>query len=78
MPIINITVVSAVISGLLLIFSKGVLYGFAVTFGIGTLVSIVASALFTRLFAVLILPLAKNNEAFFVCDTWIKEGFFFI
>lgn len=65
MPIINITVVSAVVSGLLLIFSKGVLYGFAVTFGIGTLVSIVASALFTRLFAMLILPLAKNNEAFF-------------
>ncbi len=73
MPIINTTVVSAVVAGLLLIFSTGALYGFAVTFGIGVLVSIIASTLFTRMFASLILPIAKNKEDFFGGEKSVEE-----
>lgn len=63
-PTISIHVVSAIVALLLFIFTKGVISGFAITFGIGIAVSLIASLVFTRMFNALILPLPKNKEKF--------------
>ena len=63
-PTLNMHFVAGAISILLLIFASGSLYSFAVTLGIGTIVSFICSTVFTRMFTALILPVAKNKEKF--------------
>lgn len=64
LPIVNISIVSAVICGLMLLFVKGTLFSFACTLGIGTLVGLLTNLVFTRMFTSLILPLASDSEKF--------------
>ena len=63
-PTINIHVVSGIIALLLVIFAKGIVKGFAITCGIGIVVSAIATLVFTRMFNSIILPLPKNKEKF--------------
>ena len=64
-PILNVHVISGVVAILLFAFTGGALQCFAITFGIGVVVSFIADAVFTRMFLSLILPLTKNPERFF-------------
>ena len=63
-PTINIHVVSGIIALLLVIFAKGIVKGFAITCGLGIVVSAIATLVFTRMFNSIILPLPKNKEKF--------------
>lgn len=63
-PTISVHVVSGIFAILLLIFAKGILYSFAVTFGIGLAVSLISTLVFTRMFNALIFPLPKDKEKF--------------
>jgi preprotein translocase subunit SecD len=63
-PTINVNVVAGLFGLALLIFAKGAVKGFAITFGIGAVVALVATLVFTRMFNVLIFPLVKNKETF--------------
>ena len=65
LPTINMHVVTGIISLLLFIFTSGMVKSFAITFGIGVVVSLITSLVFTRMFNALILPLVKNQEKFF-------------
>ncbi len=64
MPIVNMFVVSAIVVGSLLIFATGSLQCFAITFGIGVLIGIVASLAFSRMFSWLILSISGYSEKF--------------
>ncbi len=64
LPTVNLHVVSGVLALALLIFAKGALYAFAVTFGVGVVVSFIATTVFTRMFNSLVLPLVKDKEKF--------------
>ncbi len=64
MPIVNLFVVSAVVAGALLIFATGALQCFAITFGIGVIIGIIAALAFSRMFSWLILPIAGYSEKF--------------
>lgn len=63
-PTINLHVVSGVIAILLFAFTKGVINCFAITFGIGVVVSLISTLVFTRMYTALILPLVNNKEKF--------------
>ncbi len=63
-PTINIHVVSGIFALLLFIFAKGVVKGFAITCGVGIVLSAIANLVFTRMFKAVILPLPKNKEKF--------------
>lgn len=63
-PTVNIHVVSGIIALLLLAFTGGVVKCFAITFGIGVVVSMIATLLFTKMYTALILPLVKDKEKF--------------
>lgn len=63
-PTINLHVVSGIIALTLFIFTKGVVNSFAITFGIGIIVSLISSLVFTRMFNAIILPLPKDKERF--------------
>ncbi len=63
-PTINVHVVSGIIALLLVIFTKGILKGFAITCGIGIVVSAISTLVFTRMFNSIILPLPNNKEKF--------------
>ncbi len=63
-PTINVHVVSGIIALLLFIFTKGVVKSFAITCGIGIVVSAISTLVFTRMFNSIILPLPKNKEKF--------------
>ncbi len=63
-PTINIHVVSGIIALLLFIFAKGIVKGFAITCGIGIVLSAIANLVFTRMFNAVILPLPENKEKF--------------
>jgi len=65
LPTINMHVVVGIISLLLFIFTTGLVKSFAITFGIGTIVSVICCLVFTRMFNTLILPLVSNKEKFF-------------
>ncbi len=65
LPTINMHVVVGIISLLLFIFATGLVKSFAITFGIGVIVSLLASLVFTRMFNALIMPLVSNKEKFF-------------
>ena len=63
-PTINVNVVAGLFALALLLFAKGAVKGFAITFGIGAVVALVATLVFTRMFNALIFPLVKNKETF--------------
>jgi protein-export membrane protein SecD len=63
-PILNTNVLAVIIGLLLIAFTDGVIYGFAVTFSIGVAVSFITTVLIARMFTTLILPLLKNAENF--------------
>ncbi len=65
LPTINMHVVVGIVSLLLFIFASGLVKSFAITFGIGVVVSLIASLVFTRMFNALIMPLVSNKEKFF-------------
>lgn len=64
LPTINVSVVSVIISLLLLAFNSADVKLFAITFGIGSVVALIATLLFTRMFVNLFLPLVKDKEKF--------------
>lgn len=63
-PTINVNVVAGIFALALLVFAKGVIKAFAVTFGIGAVVALVSTLVFTRMFNALIFPLVKKKETF--------------
>lgn len=63
-PIVNCGVVSAIVSLALLSFTKGVVNNFAITFGIGVVLSLISTLLFAKMFTRLILDVVKDKEAF--------------
>ena len=63
-PVISAHVVCGFIAIAILSLTSGVINNFAVTFGIGIVVSLIATLVFTRMFTSLIMPLAKNKEKF--------------
>ncbi len=63
-PSIGVSVVAGVFALALLGFAKGAVKAFAVTFGIGAVVAVIATLVFTRMFNALIFPLVKNKETF--------------
>ena len=65
LPTINMHVVVGIVSLLLFIFASGLVKSFAITFGIGVVVSLISSLVFTRMFNALIFPLVSNKEKFF-------------
>ena len=65
LPTINMHVVVGIIGLLLFIFASGLLKSFAITFGIGVVVSLISTLVFTRMFNALIFPLVSNKEKFF-------------
>ncbi len=64
-PTIGVNVVALIFALLLLAFTSGTVYCFAITLGIGVAVSLICSLVFTRMFNVLITPLVKDKEKFF-------------
>lgn len=63
-PTINLHVVAGVVALCLFIFATGVVKGFAITFGIGVIASIISTLAFTRMFNSIILPLVNDKEKF--------------
>lgn len=63
-PTINLHVVSGVVALALFFLANAMLKNFAITFGIGLAVSLVANLLITRIYTSLILPLVKDKEKF--------------
>lgn len=61
---INVNVVAGLFALALLVFAKGAIKGFAITFGMGAVVALIATLVFTRMFNALIFPLVKNKETF--------------
>lgn len=64
LPTINLHVVAGIIVLALFIAAKGVVKSFAITCGIGIIVSFIATLVFTRMFNSLVLPLVKDKEKF--------------
>lgn len=64
LPTVNLHVVSGVIALTLFIFAKGFVKAFAITCGVGIVVSLLACLVFTRMFNSLVLPLVKDKEKF--------------
>ena len=64
LPTINLHVVAGIIVVALFIATKGVVKSFAITCGIGIIVSLIATLVFTRMFNSLVLPLVKDKEKF--------------
>ena len=63
-PTIVLNVVAGIIALLLFAFTQGLIQSFAITFGIGAVLSIVSGLLFTRMFNGLIMPLVSDKEKF--------------
>ncbi|MBQ0099644.1 MAG: hypothetical protein KBS91_03765 [Firmicutes bacterium] len=64
-PVLNIHVVSLIISLLIFALVGGVIKGFAITASIGIIISFISTALLSRLMSIILIPLTKNPEAFF-------------
>ena len=64
-PILNTNVIALVVALLTFAFTGGSLNCFAITLGIGVVVSFISTVLFTRMFISLILPVCRNSEKFF-------------
>lgn len=65
MGVLNTFIVSGIVAILLLIFTIGTVKCFAITFGIGVVLGLLTSLVFSRMFSALILPLTNYNEKFF-------------
>ncbi len=63
-PILNISVVSGIVALVGFFFLKGAVQSFAITFGIGVVISFITNVLLSRMFTEVILPLVKNKEGF--------------
>ncbi len=63
-PVLNAGAVSGIIAILLFAFANGTLKCFAITLGIGVVVGLISTLLFTRMYTSLILPLVTNKEKF--------------
>ncbi len=63
-PVLGINLVAGFVAIVLLAFTTGTVNCFAITLGIGAVISAIASLVFTRLFTALILPLIDNKENF--------------
>ncbi len=63
-PVVNVSVISGIVAMAMLIFTKGAVKCFAITFGIGVVLSLLATLVISRMFISLLLPLAKNKEKF--------------
>lgn len=63
-PILGACVAAAAVGLCLFLLTTGTVKGFAVTFGIGAVVSCVSTMLFARMFASLVLPIAGYGEKF--------------
>ncbi len=61
-PIININVVCAVVAVLLFAFTTGAVNCFAITFGIGSVLGLISSIAFSRMFASMVLPICEYDE----------------
>ncbi len=64
LPTVGMFVASAIVSGLLFIFTVGALNCFAITLGIGSIIGIISALVFSRMFTSLILPIANYSEKF--------------
>ncbi len=63
-PILGACIAAAAVALCLFIFTAGTVKGFAITFGIGAVVSYISTMLFARMFASLILPITDYDEKF--------------
>lgn len=63
-PVINCGVIGAIVSLLLFSLTRGAVNNFAITFGIGVVISVISTLLFARMFTNLLLNVVKNKEAF--------------
>ena len=63
-PIVNCGVVSAIVSLALFSLTKGAVNNFAITFGIGVVLSLISTLLFAKMFTRLLLDVVKDKEAF--------------
>ncbi len=63
-PILNSNVVAGFIALMLFAFTSGAVKAFAITFGIGVVVSFISTILISRMFTELIVPLVKKKESF--------------
>ncbi|MBR1983080.1 MAG: hypothetical protein IKA12_00135 [Clostridia bacterium] len=63
-PVLNCGVISAIVSLLLFSLTRGAVNNFAITFGIGTVIAVISTLLFARMFTSLLLGVVKNKEAF--------------
>jgi preprotein translocase subunit SecD len=63
-PVISLNVVVGVVALAFFIFATGALRGFAVTLGIGAVLSAISALVFARMFTALVLPLVKDKEKF--------------
>ena len=63
-PILGACIAAAVVALCLFVLTTGTVKGFAVTFGIGAVVSFISTMVFARMFASLILPIANYGEKF--------------
>ncbi len=64
LPIVGAFVACAIVAGSLFIFATGGLACFAITFGIGSIIGIIASLVFSRMFSALLLPISGYSEKF--------------
>lgn len=62
MPALSVGVISVSVSVAALFFTKGIIKGFAIAFGIGTAASLIATLLFVRMFTALVLPLVHSEK----------------
>ena len=65
LSILNTFIVSGVVALVLFFFTRGAIRGFAITFGIGSIIGLISSVVFSRMFAALILPISEYSEKFF-------------
>ena len=63
-PVISLNVIVGVVALAFFIFATGALRSFAITLGIGAVISVIASLVFARMFTALVLPLVKDKEKF--------------
>ncbi len=71
-PTVSVSVVAGAVAIVLLAFANGIIKNFAVTFGIGVLVSLFCALVITRMFNVLIFAVVKNKEKFIGFKKQIK------
>ena len=62
--VLSTSVIVGIVALSLFAFTTGAIQSFAITLGIGAVVSFIANVLLSRMFTALLLPLAKNKEKF--------------